>query len=234
MEKHWKAMTRLVRAMGILAKATWDIAVKKPEGEALASVQQKFYDDLKDLMSIRIVFNEAAAPLERKRPVMYAANHTSYGDFIVLGAALRGTFAGKGEILTWPLIRHLAKAANYIGLRRSKEFNPQSRAKIINNFNAGSNTIIFPEATIPEPEPARGVVTGDEVYLFHAGLLSLMFGEAGVDKEGREVRLNKDVAADICCQAIAIKVKEVNGQSGAHEDPELRKAYTAHDRHNML
>ena len=234
MIRNLRGLFRLARIGGVVAKAIWNILIKSPQGADLPKAQQKVYDDFRKVMNIKIVFNEAAAPLETKRPTWYLANHTSYGDFIVLGAAAQGTYAGKGEILTWPGVRELARAVNYIGLRRSREFNDQSRAKIINNFNEGYNMMMFPEATIPESEPDRGVVTGDEVYMFHAGLLPIIFGEAGIDKCGTKVKLDKKIADNVCVQAVAIKVIEVEGKKNAHEDPELRKAYTAHDKTGML
>jgi len=231
---NWRATTRLARMLGVFAGAMWNIAVKKPTGDALVATQEKFYNDLKDILGIKIIFNEKAAKLEQGRPAWYVAPHASYYDFIVLGAALRGTFAGKGEILTWPAVRQLAMAAKYIGLRRDKKFNDQSHAKLIKNFNAGNNTIMFPEATIPAPEPARGVVTGDEVYRFHGGLLSIMFGKTGIDKQKNEVRLQPEIADKLVAQAVAVRLVEADGKAGSHADPEFRKNYTAHHKGGML
>lgn len=173
------------------------------------------YNTMRVIMGYKVVFNTAAAPLEKKKQTWYVANHWSIDDFIVLGSSLKGTFAGKGDILKWPLVAQLARAVKYIGLRRSKEFNPQSIAKLNKNFNEGNNAIMFPEAT---------TTPGDKVYLFHAGLITLLFGEKGVDKQGNEVKLEKDVVV----QPLAIRVKKVEGKD-ALNNPELRAKYCMYD-----
>lgn len=234
MVKHLRALGRLAKIVSAIGKATWRVTAQKPDDAELTRIQQKLYKDIKNIMSLNVELNETQAKLETKRPAWYLANHTSYGDIVVMGASIRGVFSGKGEILTWPLVRYVARAANYIGLRRHRKYNPQSRAKLINNFNAGNNAVTFPEATIPGPEPDRGVVTGDEVYMFHAGLLSIVFNEAGEDKKGNRVELDAEIAKNLCVQGMAIKVKEVDGQEGAHENRDLRQVYTGHNKGNML
>lgn len=170
------------------------------------------YNLSRKVAGIKIEFNAASAPLEKSRQVWFVANHLSNSDFMVLGSVLNGTFAGKGDIMKWPVIAQLARSVKYIGLRRSKEFNPLSRAKIIENFNAGQNTIMFPEGTTTD---------GKEVCLFHAGLLTILFGDKGVDKKGREVALQKDVIV----QPLAIRVKSINGQDAIGND-DLRNMYS--------
>lgn len=164
------------------------------------------------LMGLKVVFNEESAPVVEGRSTWFVANHISTSDPFVLGDKLNGTFAGKGELLKSPLIAPVVRAIKYIGLRRSREFNPQSRGKIIENFNEGSNLIMFPEGTTTD---------GAAVKLFHAGLITALFGEKGVDEQGREVRLEKDVVV----QPVAIRVLDVDGRS-ALSDARVRGAYT--------
>lgn len=164
------------------------------------------------ITGLKVVFNESAAPVVQGRPTWFVANHISTSDPFVLGDRLDGTFAGKGELLKSPVVAPIARAVKYIGLRRSKEFNPQSRGKIIRNFNEGSNLIMFPEATTTD---------GSSVKMFHAGLITALFGEKGVDEKGNEVKLEKDVVV----QPLAIRVVDVDGQT-AMNDPHVRGAYT--------
>ncbi|MCB9991595.1 MAG: 1-acyl-sn-glycerol-3-phosphate acyltransferase [Rhodospirillales bacterium] len=183
MGKHWRAATRLFRALGIIAGATWNIAVKKPEGETLEHVQQKLYNDLKDLLGIKVVFNEAAAPLERKRPTWYLANHTSYGDFIVLGAALRGTFAGKGEILTWPLVRHIAKAAKYIGLRRSANSIRNPVPRLSRTLTQAAIRSCSPKQPFPPTSRSGTLSPGTRFICFTQGFCRLSSVKPGKTKK---------------------------------------------------
>jgi 1-acyl-sn-glycerol-3-phosphate acyltransferase len=164
------------------------------------------------LMGLKVVFNEVSAPVVKDQPTWFVANHLSTADPFVLGDKLNGTFAGKGELLKSAWIAPIVKAVKYIGLRRSKEFNPQSRGKIINNFNEGNNLVMFPEATTSD---------GMTVKMFHAGLITALFGEKGVNEEGQEVRLKKDVVV----QPVAIRVLEVDGKN-AIRNKKLMGAYT--------
>lgn len=183
-------------------------------------IPNMIYKTMGKLFGYKYEFNKASKPVEKDKPTWFVANHLSIADFIVLGSTLEGTFAGKGDILKWPGVAAMARAVKYIGLRRSKEFNPQSRAKIIKNFNKGFNTIMFPEGT---------TTPGKTVALFHAGLITLLFGEKGTDKEGKDVTLEKDVVV----QPVAIRVKEVNGQNAIGND-ELRNLYSMYDDDNTL
>ncbi|MEZ0261554.1 MAG: 1-acyl-sn-glycerol-3-phosphate acyltransferase [Alphaproteobacteria bacterium] len=183
-------------------------------------IPNAIYKTMGKLFGMKFEFNAASKPLEKDKQTWFVANHMSIADFIVLGSTLPGTFAGKGDLLKWPGIAQMARAVKYIGLRRSKEFNPQSRAKIIKNFNAGHNTIMFPEGT---------TTPGKTVALFHAGLITALFGEKGVDKEGKEVALEKDVVV----QPVAIRVKEVAGQNAIGND-DLRNLYSMYDDDNTL
>lgn len=171
-------------------------------------------------IGLRVEFNKASAPVVKDKPVWFVANHMSNADFLVLGSQFDGTFVGKGDVLKWPGVAQVARAVRFIGVRRSAEFNEQSRAKIIKNFNDGYNTIMFPEGTISD---------GKEVHLFRAPLITLLYGEKGVDKQQNEVKLEKDVLL----QPVAIRVKSVNGQNAVGNDS-LRNMYSMFSEGNLL
>lgn len=188
------------------------------------AIPNMLYNGLRALLGYKIefknAFNAAAAPPSKDSQTWVVANHVSVADFIVLGSVLDGTFAGKGDILKWPGVAQIARAAKYIGLRRSAEFNAQSRAKIVKNFNEGYNTIMFPEGTTTD---------GKKVGLFRAALPSLLYGEQAVDKENKEVTLQKKVIV----QPAAIRVLEVEGQNALGNDT-LRNLYSAPGEENMF
>ncbi len=169
------------------------------------------YGGLRRIFGYKVVFNKASAPLVKDKPVWFLSNHLSSMDFIPAGVILNGSFVGKGEIAKRPGLGPIMRAMKFIGIERKPEFNAQSRGKIAKNFNAGHNTIMFPEATTSDD---------GEVKLFHAGLLTLMFGAAAVDKRNRPVSLEKDVVV----QPVAIQIKSVNGKDAA-KDRNLRDLY---------
>lgn len=185
------------------------------------TVPDLFYRGLCRIFGLRVRFNAASAPLERQRQSWTVANHMSLADFAVLGSQLNGIFAGKGDILEWPGIAQMARAVRYIGLKRaSKKDAPelyqknllQARSKIISAFNDNNNVIMFPEGT---------TTPGHEVALFRAGLIKLLFGDAGLGRNGEAVKINRPVVV----QPIAIHVVEVNGRNAIGND-ELRNSYS--------
>ena len=191
-----------------------------PLSKNYTAIPNFLYNGLRRLFGYKIEFNAAAAPVVKDKPVWFVANHLSIADFIALGSTLNGTFAGKGDVLKWPGVAQMAYAMKYIGLRRSSEFNPQSRAKIIRNFNDGFNTIMFPEGTTSE---------GKQVHLFRAALITVLFGEKGMDKEKKEVSLKQDVVV----QPVAIRVKEIEGKNAIGNDA-LRNMYSMYHEDNTL
>jgi lyso-ornithine lipid O-acyltransferase len=178
------------------------------------------YKSIRPLLGLKVEFNAASAPQVKDKPTWFVSNHISIADFVVHGSTLNGTFAGKGDLLKVPGIAQLLKTVKYIGLRRSKQYNPQSIAKIMKNFNAGFNTIMFPEATTTD---------GKQVAKFHAGLLTMLFGEKGVDKEGKEIKLDKEVVV----QPVAMRVKSVDGKDATGND-ELREKYAQYYEDNTI
>jgi 1-acyl-sn-glycerol-3-phosphate acyltransferase len=184
------------------------------------AIPNMIYRTLRKIIGLKVEFNASSAPPVKDKPVWFVANHMSIADFAVLGGTLNGTFAGKGDVLKWPVIRQLAQAVKYIGLRRSSEFNPESRAKIIHNFNAGQNTIMFPEGTTTD---------GKQVGLFRAALPSLLYGELAVDAQGNRPALRQQVVV----QPVAIRVKSVNGQDAFGKDG-LRNLYSMAEDDNTL
>ncbi|MBI3441837.1 MAG: 1-acyl-sn-glycerol-3-phosphate acyltransferase [Proteobacteria bacterium] len=175
---------------------------------------------LRKLFGYKVEFNAASAPLVKDKRVWFVANHMSIADFIVTGSTLDGSFVGKGDILKWPVIAQLVRSAKFIGVRRKSEFNDESRGKIVQNFNAGFNTIMFPEGTTSD---------GQKVYLFHAALLSLLYGDTATDKKKRNITLKEKVLV----QPVAIRVKSVNGQDATGND-DLRNLYSMYTENNSL
>ncbi len=52
-------------------------------------------------------------------PVLYAANHVSYLDIVVLGGLLDAVFVAKAEVARWPVFGPLAKLQRTIFIERT-------------------------------------------------------------------------------------------------------------------
>jgi 1-acyl-sn-glycerol-3-phosphate acyltransferase len=223
MNRQLRALGRSYKGIGIVAGLLWDVYIKKTPDEDMNQVSKKFYNDLADLLGIKIVFNAASAPFEEKYPTLFVGNHGSIADFIVFGSALKGTFAGK-EL---PLPARLLKGANYIGIPRVNKDHPDFKknvlktlGRILQNLNHKINTIFFPEGTTTD---------GSIVALFRAALFKGFYKEKGLDKDGNDVGLETEARV----QPIAIKVLDVEGKN-VDMRPELRHYYSHYTTDNAL
>ena len=166
------------------------------------------------IFGLKIEFNAASVPIERKRPVWYVANHLSELDPLVLGSVLKTMFVAADFLERIPVVRTICSAAEIILVSRSKDEKLKAfdRGGVIGAFNEGDNVMMFPEANTND---------GTLVNRFNAGLVEILYGREGMDWRGRAVKLEKD----ICVQPIAIRVKEVEGRD-AFAEPELRDTYS--------
>lgn len=217
----------LLGAMAVLTPL--QAAVIGPVFRNYTTIPDFFYRSLCAIYGLKVRFNAASAPLETQRKSWVVANHMSVADFAVLGGRVNGTFAGKGDILEWPLIAQMARAVRYIGLKRaSKRDAPeiyeknmlQARSKIISEFATAPRVIMFPEGTTTD---------GKEVALFRAGLIKLLYGAEGRGRHGEPVTLDREVVV----QPIAIHIVEVDGKNAIGND-DLRNTYSLHDTQSML
>jgi 1-acyl-sn-glycerol-3-phosphate acyltransferase len=91
-------------------------------------------------------------------PVLFAANHVSYLDIAVLGAALpRASFVANAEVRDWPFFGTLAKLQRTVFVnRQARRQTTQQRDEMTRRLEAGDDLILFPEGTrrTPGAEPA--------------------------------------------------------------------------------
>lgn len=82
------------------------------------------------------------------RPTLFVANHTSYLDIVVLGAALGGSFVAKAEVARWPFFSWLARLQRTVFVERSDRAGvARQRDAIRRRLDRGDNLILFPEGT---------------------------------------------------------------------------------------
>ena len=172
------------------------------------------------LLGIKVSVNNKAAAVVDDKPVWYVANHISTLDPFVLGGTLNGSFVGKGDLLKLPIVAQALRSVNFIGVRRQAAYNAESRGMIVDNFNSGNNVIMFPEATPGD---------GKKVHMFHAGLITALFGDKNIGKNKKEARLQKDVVV----QPVAIRVKEVEGKKALNSN-RVSEAFTMAHEHGLF
>lgn len=80
--------------------------------------------------------------------VLYVANHISWLDIPVLGAAIRGSFVAKAEIESWGFFGTLAKLQRTIFVvRERRTSSAEQRNQIVEHLAQGHNVLLFPEGT---------------------------------------------------------------------------------------
>ncbi|HXP30843.1 MAG TPA: lysophospholipid acyltransferase family protein [Stellaceae bacterium] len=80
-------------------------------------------------------------------PTLFVANHTSYLDIEILGAAIEGSFISKAEVGQWPFFGWLAKLQRTVFVDRRVRSTAEQRDAIKERLEHGDNLILFPEAT---------------------------------------------------------------------------------------
>jgi 1-acyl-sn-glycerol-3-phosphate acyltransferase len=81
------------------------------------------------------------------RPVLFAANHVSYLDIMVLGSLLDASFIAKSEVAGWPLFGWLARLQRSVFIDRRARSTAHQRDSIAARLAAREALILFPEAT---------------------------------------------------------------------------------------
>lgn len=78
---------------------------------------------------------------------LYASNHVSYLDIIVLGALTDARFVAKSEVAHWPLFGLLAKLANTVFVTRDWRRAAHDSGALECEIAKGERLILFPEGT---------------------------------------------------------------------------------------
>lgn len=82
------------------------------------------------------------------RPTLFVANHSSYLDIEILGAAVGGSFVSKAEVRHWPMFGWLARLQRTVFVERADRTGAaRQRDEIRRRLDDGDNLILFPEGT---------------------------------------------------------------------------------------
>jgi 1-acyl-sn-glycerol-3-phosphate acyltransferase len=96
------------------------------------------------LLGIRLrVYGEPATT----SPVLFAANHVSYLDVIILGSLLPASFIAKSEVASWPLFGFLARIQNTVFIERRAPRAAEQRTQLQELLAKRQSLILFPEGT---------------------------------------------------------------------------------------
>ncbi len=81
------------------------------------------------------------------RPVVFASNHSSWLDVLVLGGVVEACFIAKAEVGRWPVIQTIARLGRTVYVSRRATSTGRERDDMRGRLDAGDNLILFPEGT---------------------------------------------------------------------------------------
>ena len=86
--------------------------------------------------------------IERQRPLLLSANHTTWLDIVVLGRVAEVSFIAKSEVKTWPIFGLFARLQNSVFIERAdKRGTGRQVGSIADRLAGGEIIILFPEGT---------------------------------------------------------------------------------------
>jgi len=201
--KKLKAIGRALACIGlILPVAAAQMLIAGPLLNDHETLIRKGKRSMLKILGVSVAFNGAVTG---RKPTVFAANHMSYIDILLLGAHVPGVFVAKAELKKWPLIGWMARSLNTIFTTRQRATLSADQGEVVKALNNDLNVILFPEGKTG---------SGEELLPFRAGLLGVAFNNSS------GVKLEKDAHV----QPVSIRVTHVDGRSVA-EDPSLRSSY---------
>jgi 1-acyl-sn-glycerol-3-phosphate acyltransferase len=90
---------------------------------------------------------EQRGEIAGSRPVLFASNHSSYLDIMVLASIIPGSFVAKREVASWPLFGLLAKLQRTVFVVRDRKHALAQRDEMTERLAHGDHLILFPEGT---------------------------------------------------------------------------------------
>ncbi|MFO7898758.1 MAG: 1-acyl-sn-glycerol-3-phosphate acyltransferase [Planctomycetota bacterium] len=148
-------MSRLVRfpaavlvllTLGFVAGLAWLIPVRRARSRVIRRLCQCWATALLRVLSVRVRLDPPDADLPD--PALYAANHSSYLDILVVMSISPGVFVSKLGVAWWPLIGQLAAASETLFVNRRDRFRVGRLVdKVRDRLRSGRSVVFFPEAT---------------------------------------------------------------------------------------
>ncbi len=160
--------SRLTAALRLTAYLSLTIALI-PVQAVLLSCRSRLVERLplvyhrmcRRLLGISVEVRGTMSPV---RPTLFACNHVSYLDIMVLGSLIPGCFVSKAEVAKWPLFGLLAKLQRTVFIERHARRAAVQRDTLQTRLDAGDHLILFPEGTSSD---------GNRVLPFKSALFSV-------------------------------------------------------------
>ncbi|MBF7683842.1 1-acyl-sn-glycerol-3-phosphate acyltransferase [Acinetobacter sp. B5B] len=117
---------------------------KSPNTPENTKYIQWFCRKMCDVFNVKV---QVHGHIDRHATALWASNHVSWLDILVLGSSARVFFLAKAEIETWPIVGHLAKSAGTLFIKRGSGDANKIREQISTFLKQDTPVLFFPEAT---------------------------------------------------------------------------------------
>lgn len=107
-------------------------------------IYQFFYKILCKILNLQIVVR---GEIGAHKPLVFVANHTSYLDIVLLGAAIPASFVSKAEVAKWPIVGQIGKFTGTLFIKRDRKLADVHVEQMREALGSGANLIFFPEGT---------------------------------------------------------------------------------------
>ena len=122
----------------VQAAALW---LRRPLARSLPSF---YHRGVSRILGLRI---EVIGERWEDGATLYAVNHSSWLDIIVLSTVIPGSFVAKQEVASWPGVGLLAKLQRSVFIVRRASHSAEHRDEMVSRLESGDNLILFPEGT---------------------------------------------------------------------------------------
>lgn len=116
-------------------------------GRAKVVFARMYWAALCWLLGLRVRVVGTPARRVDGRAVVFASNHSSWLDVLVLGGSLETCFIAKEEVGRWPVIRTVARLGRTVFVSRRARDTGRERDDMRARLGTGDNLILFPEGT---------------------------------------------------------------------------------------
>ena len=193
---NWRAVLRLAAfALLVLAIAPpqW-VLLRLHRGPHARLLPRAFHRAACRIFGLRV--QASGAPSQGR--TVFAANHLSHLDVMVLGSLLDASFVAKDEIDGWPVLGWLTRLQQTVFVSRDPRAARAVTAALREALASGRSLVLFPEGTSSD---------GRDVLPFKSSAF-VLFGEPGMQ--------------DVCLQPVTVELLAVAGRdSGEGFDRDL-------------
>ncbi len=136
----------ILLGFGLVAGLVWLVPVRRIRRRAIRRLRQLWARALLWVLSVRVELDPPDADLPD--PALYAANHASYLDILVVMSISPGVFVSKLSVVWWPVIGQLAAAGETLFVNRGDRLRVGRLVeKVRERLRSGRSVVFFPEAT---------------------------------------------------------------------------------------